>query len=77
MSRAVWRGSEVQRGYRRLAAGASRRGKAQLGWLNTADKPMAETMRQRVSASLKGLRGRGSLTSSEGRGAAVLGSVAI
>ena len=40
--------------------------------LNVADRPMAETMRMRVSASLRGLRERGTLTSSEGRGASVL-----
>ena len=39
--------------------------------LNAADKPMHETMRMRVSASLRGLRDRGSVTSSEGRGASV------
>jgi hypothetical protein len=40
--------------------------------LNVADRPMHETMRMRVSASLRGLRDRGTLTSSEGRGASVL-----
>ena len=40
--------------------------------LNAADKPMHETMRLRVSASLRGMRERGSLTSGEGKGASLL-----
>lgn len=40
--------------------------------LNTTDKPMHETMRVRVSASLRGMRERGSVTSSEGRDASAL-----
>ena len=40
--------------------------------LNTTDKPMAETMRQRVTSSLRGLRDRGTLSSCEGQGASVL-----
>ena len=40
--------------------------------LNVADKVMHETMRMRVSASLRGMRDRGSVTSTEGRGASVL-----
>jgi hypothetical protein len=40
--------------------------------LNTADKPMHETMRMRVSASLRGMRDRGSLVSGDGKGASLL-----
>lgn len=40
--------------------------------LNVADRPMHEAMRMRASAPLRGLRDRGTLTSSEGRGASVL-----
>ena len=40
--------------------------------LNTADKPMHETMRMRVSASSRGMRERGSLSSGEGKGASLL-----
>ncbi len=40
--------------------------------LNTADKPMHETMRMRVSASLRGMRDRGSVLSGEGHGASLL-----
>ena len=40
--------------------------------LNTTDKPMHETMRMRVASSLRRMRERGSVTSSEGRGASVL-----
>ena len=43
--------------------------------LNATDKPMHETMRMRVGASLRGMRDRGSVTSSEGRGASVLWSL--
>lgn len=39
--------------------------------INPADRPMAETMRMRVASSLRGLRQRGTLTSSEGRGSNV------
>ncbi len=39
--------------------------------LNPADRELAETMRQRVASSLRGLRQRGTVTSSEGRGAGV------
>ena len=44
--------------------------------LNVTDKPMAETMRMRVSSSLRGMRERGSVTSSEGRGASILWTLA-
>ena len=40
--------------------------------LNTADKPMAKTMRMRMSSSLCSLQDRGTLTSSEGRGSSVM-----
>lgn len=43
----------------------------ELRGLNAADREMAETMRQRVASSLRGLRQRGTVTSSEGRGANV------
>ncbi|MBV9783124.1 MAG: hypothetical protein JO264_04835 [Acidisphaera sp.] len=39
--------------------------------LNTADRTMAETMRQRVSSSLRGLRNRQRVVSGPGRGAGV------
>ena len=44
--------------------------------MNIADKPLYETMRQRVGASLRGLRGRGTLVSSEGVGSGVRWGVA-
>ena len=46
--------------------------------LNTADKPMAETMRMRmrVSASLRGMRERRSVISREGRGAFIVWTLA-
>ena len=37
---------------------------------------MHETIRQRVSASLRGLRDRGSLKSGDGKGASVLWTIA-
>ena len=40
--------------------------------LNAAEKPMHETMRMRVSASLRGMRERRSLSSGEGKGASLL-----
>jgi len=40
--------------------------------LNATDKPMAETMRQRVTSSLRGMRERGSVASGDGKGASLL-----
>ncbi len=39
--------------------------------LNTADRAMAETMHLRVGSSLRGMRERGTLASSQGKGASV------
>ena len=44
--------------------------------LNAADRVMHETMRLRVSSSLRGLRDRGQLTSGDGNGASVLWTLA-
>ncbi len=40
--------------------------------LNMVDKLMAETMRQRVTSSLRGLRERGSVLSGDGHGASLI-----
>ena len=45
--------------------------------INAADKAMAETMRLRVASSLRRLRDRGTLTSTEGRGSGVRWGLAI
>lgn len=39
--------------------------------LNVADRALAQTMRDRVGASLRGLRSRGTLESGQGKGAGV------
>ena len=39
--------------------------------INAANRPMAETMRMRVASSLRGMRDRGTLTSTEGQGSGV------
>ncbi len=45
--------------------------------LNVADRPLYSTMRDRVGASLRGLRGRGKLAPGDGRGAGVKWGLAI
>ena len=45
--------------------------------LNVADRPLAQTMRDRVGASLRGLRGRNRLASGEGKGAGVRWRLAV
>ena len=45
--------------------------------LNIADKPLYETLRLRIGASLRGMRDRGRIVSGEGRGSGVRWSLAV